>query len=91
MTGLLVTNDFPPKIGGIQSYLHELWRRLPAADATVFTTHHDGEPARGEYGIGAQILADLELTTIRVLSDTPREIAGLEGFNLRITQHVPLG
>ncbi len=29
MTGLLVTNDFPPKIGGIQSYLYELWRRLP--------------------------------------------------------------
>ena len=29
MTHLLVTNDFPPKIGGIQSYLHELWRRLP--------------------------------------------------------------
>ena len=55
------------------------------------TTHHDGEPARGEYGIGAQILADLGLTTIRVLSDTPREIAGLEGFNLRITEHVPLG
>ena len=27
---LLVTNDFPPKLGGIQSYLWELWRRLPA-------------------------------------------------------------
>lgn len=45
MTGLLVTNDFPPKIGGIQSYLHELWRRLPTADATVFTTRHDGDAA----------------------------------------------
>jgi len=45
VTGLLVTNDFPPKIGGIQSYLHELWRRLPSADATVFTTHHDGDAA----------------------------------------------
>jgi phosphatidylinositol alpha-1,6-mannosyltransferase len=45
MTGLLVTNDFPPKIGGIQSYLHELWRRLPVADATVFTTHYDGDAA----------------------------------------------
>lgn len=42
MTGLLVTNDFPPKIGGIQSYLHELWRRLPVGDATVFTTPYDG-------------------------------------------------
>jgi phosphatidylinositol alpha-1,6-mannosyltransferase len=45
VTGLLVTNDFPPKIGGIQSYLHELWRRLPVADATVFTTRHDGDAA----------------------------------------------
>jgi phosphatidylinositol alpha-1,6-mannosyltransferase len=43
VTGLLVTNDFPPKIGGIQSYLHELWRRLPVADATVFTTRHAGD------------------------------------------------
>ena len=38
MTSLLVTNDFPPKIGGIQSYLWELWRRLPAAETTVMTT-----------------------------------------------------
>ena len=45
MSGLLVTNDFPPKIGGIQSYLHELWRRLPVDDATVFTTRHDGDAA----------------------------------------------
>ena len=39
---LLVTNDFPPKIGGIQSYLWELWRRLPADAATVLTTPHPG-------------------------------------------------
>jgi phosphatidyl-myo-inositol dimannoside synthase len=35
---LLVTNDFPPKIGGIQSYLWELWRRLPPDDFTVLTS-----------------------------------------------------
>jgi phosphatidylinositol alpha-1,6-mannosyltransferase len=35
---LLVTNDFPPKVGGIQSYLWELWRRLPADDVVVMTT-----------------------------------------------------
>ena len=45
VSGLLVTNDFPPKIGGIQSYLHELWRRLPVADATVLTTRHEGDTA----------------------------------------------
>lgn len=40
MKHLLVTNDFPPKIGGIQSYLWELWRRLPAEEAVVLTTPH---------------------------------------------------
>jgi phosphatidyl-myo-inositol dimannoside synthase len=45
MTALLVTNDFPPKIGGIQSYLHELWRRLPVEDATVLTTRYPGDAA----------------------------------------------
>jgi phosphatidylinositol alpha-1,6-mannosyltransferase len=39
-SSLLVTNDFPPKIGGIQSYLYELWRRLPASETTVLTTPH---------------------------------------------------
>jgi phosphatidylinositol alpha-1,6-mannosyltransferase len=39
---LLVTNDFPPKLGGIQSYLWELWRRLDPASFTVLTTPYDG-------------------------------------------------
>ncbi len=43
MTSLLVTNDFPPKHGGIQSVLHELWRRLPATETTVFTTRFPGD------------------------------------------------
>jgi phosphatidylinositol alpha-1,6-mannosyltransferase len=42
MPSLLVTNDFPPKHGGIQSYLYELWRRLPPAETTVFTTAFPG-------------------------------------------------
>ena len=37
---LLVTNDFPPKVGGIQNYLWELWRRLPPDDVVVHTTPH---------------------------------------------------
>jgi phosphatidylinositol alpha-1,6-mannosyltransferase len=42
---LLVTNDFPPKFGGIQSYLWELWRRLDPASFTVLTTPHAGAEA----------------------------------------------
>jgi len=37
---LLVTNDYPPKVGGIQTYLWELWRRLPQDSFEVFTSPH---------------------------------------------------
>ncbi|HEY3241376.1 MAG TPA: glycosyltransferase family 4 protein [Acidimicrobiia bacterium] len=45
MPSLLVTNDFPPKVGGIQSYLWELWRRLPPGEVTVLTTAYSGAAA----------------------------------------------
>ena len=45
MPSLLVTNDFPPKHGGIQSYLYELWRRLPPDETTVLTTPFAGAAA----------------------------------------------
>src|SRR5580700_809034 len=42
---LLVTNDFPPKVGGIQSYLWELWQRLEPASTAVLTarSHPDSD------------------------------------------------
>lgn len=40
MTHLFVTNDFPPKIGGIQTMLWELWRRLDPSSFVVLTTPH---------------------------------------------------
>jgi phosphatidylinositol alpha-1,6-mannosyltransferase len=45
MTHLFVTNDFPPKIGGIQSMLWELWRRLDPATFAVLTTPYEGDAA----------------------------------------------
>jgi len=42
MTHLLVTNDFPPKVGGIQAYLWELWRRLPPDQFAVLTSPYKG-------------------------------------------------
>ena len=43
-----------------------------------------------EYGIGSQILADLGLTTIKILTNNPRKIEGLEGFGLTVTEQVPI-
>ncbi len=42
MKHLLVTNDFPPKIGGIQSLLWEWWRRLPPDSFAVLTSPYEG-------------------------------------------------
>jgi phosphatidylinositol alpha-1,6-mannosyltransferase len=63
---LLVTNDFPPKIGGIQSYLYELWRRLPPDETTVLTTPYEGASA-----FDAQQAFRIERVDEKVLWPTP--------------------
>jgi 3,4-dihydroxy 2-butanone 4-phosphate synthase / GTP cyclohydrolase II len=47
-------------------------------------------PLQHETGLGAQILSDLGLTTIHLLTNHPRKVVGLEGFGIQITQQVPL-
>jgi phosphatidylinositol alpha-1,6-mannosyltransferase len=93
VTHLLVTNDFPPKIGGIQSYLYELWRRLPAEDVTVLTT-----PYSGAEGFDRQLAFRVERTSFPVLLPTPplirqiRELAEDVGASLVVLDPaLPLG
>ncbi|OGR87357.1 MAG: bifunctional 3,4-dihydroxy-2-butanone 4-phosphate synthase/GTP cyclohydrolase II [Elusimicrobia bacterium RIFCSPHIGHO2_02_FULL_57_9] len=43
-----------------------------------------------EYGIGAQILADLGLSTIKILTNNPRKIVGIEGYGLKVVERVPI-
>jgi 3,4-dihydroxy 2-butanone 4-phosphate synthase/GTP cyclohydrolase II len=43
-----------------------------------------------DYGIGAQILAELGLKSIRLLTNNPRKIVGLEGYSLKVVERVPL-
>jgi 3,4-dihydroxy 2-butanone 4-phosphate synthase/GTP cyclohydrolase II len=43
-----------------------------------------------DYGIGAQILVDLGLTSIRLLTNNPKKIVGLEGYGLRVSDQLPI-
>jgi 3,4-dihydroxy 2-butanone 4-phosphate synthase/GTP cyclohydrolase II len=47
-------------------------------------------PDLRDYGIGAQILADLGLSSIRIMTNNPRKLVGLEGYGLKVTERVPL-
>jgi 3,4-dihydroxy 2-butanone 4-phosphate synthase/GTP cyclohydrolase II len=47
-------------------------------------------PDAREWGIGNQILGDLGLTTIRILTNNPRKSAGMEGFGLTVVEQVPI-
>jgi len=47
-------------------------------------------PDLRDYGVGAQILVDLGLSTIRIMTNNPRKITGLKGYDLEVVERVPL-
>ncbi|MBX9688575.1 MAG: bifunctional 3,4-dihydroxy-2-butanone-4-phosphate synthase/GTP cyclohydrolase II [Candidatus Obscuribacterales bacterium] len=48
------------------------------------------KPDLRDYGVGAQILADLELSSVRIITNNPRKIVGLEGYGLSVTGRVAM-
>jgi GTP cyclohydrolase II len=81
------------------------WRRRVAGSAsstssaptsckgldTVEANLELGFPADArDYGIGNQILADLGLTTIRILTNNPKKLTGIDGFGLTVVEQVPI-
>ena len=58
---------------------------------TVEANEHLGfKPDQRDYGIGAQILGDLGVRTMRLLTNNPRKFIGLEGYGLAVERSVPL-
>ena len=62
-------------------------RRLPKHEASLET----GYGIDRDYGVGAQILHDLGVRRILLLSNHPPKVAALEGFELTVVGNVPLG
>jgi 3,4-dihydroxy 2-butanone 4-phosphate synthase/GTP cyclohydrolase II len=78
---------------GVLVYLHQTGLGLRTEDGKIIEheRHVSQAPTQHEVGIGAQILSDLGLHTIRLLTNHPRKIAALEGFGIEIVEQVPIG
>ena len=59
-----------------------------ATAASAATRPHGG--TLREYGLGAQVLRELGLCKIRLLTNNPRKIAGIQGYGLELVESVPL-
>ncbi len=62
----------------------------PAREGNVGEQERHQQQVQRESGIGAQILSDLGVHNIRLLTNHPRKVAALEGFNIRIVEQVPI-
>ena len=88
---------------GVLLYLHQEGRGIGLANKirayelqdqgldTVEANERLGfKPDQRDYGIGAQILRDLGVRTMRLLTNNPRKFVGLEGYGLSVVESLPL-
>ncbi len=76
---------------GVQAVVRDGRRELltHGRAQSTFLPSERHQPLQHESGVGAQILSDLGLSTIHLLTNHPRKVVGLEGFGIQITRQIP--
>ncbi|MFP4435140.1 MAG: bifunctional 3,4-dihydroxy-2-butanone-4-phosphate synthase/GTP cyclohydrolase II [Phycisphaerae bacterium] len=74
-------------INKLKAYQLQIEQGMDTVEANL---HLGFEADRRDYGIGSQILRDLGLRQLRIMTNNPRKIYGLEGFGLRIAERIPI-
>jgi 3,4-dihydroxy 2-butanone 4-phosphate synthase / GTP cyclohydrolase II len=75
---------------GLVNKLHAYVLQEKGLDTVEANRRLGFPPDLREYGIGAQILVDLGLSTVCLLTNNPRKIVGIEGYGLKVVKRVPL-
>jgi 3,4-dihydroxy 2-butanone 4-phosphate synthase/GTP cyclohydrolase II len=84
---------------GALIYLHQSSKGFSVDDAKRLVFHREARESKTaahqrktqrDIGVGAQILSDLNIHEIRLLTNHPRRVAALEGFGITIREHVPI-
>ncbi|MBI3292511.1 MAG: bifunctional 3,4-dihydroxy-2-butanone-4-phosphate synthase/GTP cyclohydrolase II [Elusimicrobia bacterium] len=75
---------------GLTNKLHSYVLQERGLDTVQANRALGFQPDLREYGIGAQILVDLGLSRIQLMTNNPRKIVGLEGYGLSVTRRIPI-
>jgi 3,4-dihydroxy 2-butanone 4-phosphate synthase/GTP cyclohydrolase II len=81
---------------GILLYVYPAGRQSLLGDIKAHVLHEEGARVGGrehklrDFGLGAQVLADLGVKNLRLLTNNPKKIAGLEGYGMCVVDRVPL-